>query len=220
GWPVVTAQVLGVDTGPEGVEGDALLVEVAVLALLVEGLGPQPQLFAAARRVRQTGFFAALHGEGGFAAAMDALGDVDDEPWLRALSERLVHARSILTRVNAAPGLMDRLAGVENGAAAVRMLRGELFGGAGVEAPFWVLRELVRDGMLDGKQFADATAVPTPRLLANAARIGLIASANIASFDGLVAASAAVSAHFGQDTGYGLALEVMDRALGLATTSP
>jgi hypothetical protein len=220
GWPAMTAQVLGIDTGPEGTEGDELLVEVAVLAALVEGIPAQPQVFAAARRVRQAGFFAALHGAGGFAAAIDALGDVDDEPWLRALSERLMHARGICARVAAEPGAMARLSGAESGAAAARMLRHQIFGGAGTEAPFWVLRELVRDGMLDGPRFADATTVPTARLLANAARIGLIPSADITSFDGLVAASAAVSAHFGADAGYGVALEVMDRALGLATTSP
>ena len=45
-WPSYTIQSLGVDTGPEGVEGDALLAELGVLALLIEGLPAQPQVFA------------------------------------------------------------------------------------------------------------------------------------------------------------------------------
>ena len=148
---------------------------------------------------------------------MEALGDVDGEPWLRRLSERLVHARGLLARVRAEPGLMDRLHGANDGAAAVRLLRRSLFGGAGTEAPFWVLRELVRDGMVDGVKFAGAVAVPSARLLTNAAQIGLIPRSNAASFDDLVAASTAASKHFGADAGYGEALAVMDRALALTS---
>ncbi|MGB0589111.1 MAG: hypothetical protein ACPGU1_05475 [Myxococcota bacterium] len=220
GWPAMTAATLGVDTGPEGLEGDSLLAELAVLALWVEGLPVQPQLIAGARRVRQSGFFAALHGDDGFAGAMSALGDIDGEPWLRTLSERLIHAHGVLRRLKAAPGLMDRLHTAEDGRAAARLLREELFGGAGVEAPFWVMRELVREGLIDGVKFANATVVPTPRLRRNAARIGLIPRADAAAFDDLVAISAAVAGHFGADAGYGEALESMDRALGLASISP
>jgi hypothetical protein len=220
GWPVLTAATLGVDTGPEGAEGDALLAELAVLALLVEGVPIQPQLFAGARRIRQAGFFTALQGEGGFAGAMEALGDVDGEPWLRALCERLVHAHGVLRRLKAAPGLMDRLHAATDGSAAVRLLREQLFGGAGAEAPFWVMRELVRDGLVDGVQFANATVVPTARLRRNAARIGVVPHGDALSFEDLVKASAAVAVHFGAEAGYGEALETMDRALGLSSDAP
>ena len=220
GWPTLTAATLGLDTGPEGTEGDALLAELAVLALLVEGLPAQPQLLAGARRIRQTGFFTELHGDRGFAGAMEALGDIDADPWLRALSERLFHAHGVLRRLSESPGLMERLHGLEDGSAAAVVLREELFGGAGTEAPFWIIRELVRDGLVDGVTFANATVVPTPRLRRNAARIGLIPRSDASSFEDLVSASAAVAAHFGADAGYGEALEFMDRALELASDAP
>ena len=217
GWPSLSAARLGVDTGPEGVEGDALLVELGVLALLVEGLPVQPQLLAAARRIRQSGFFDRLHGEGGFSAALEVLGDVDKEPWLRAASGRLFHAHGIVRRLSDSPGLLEALHEVDGPEEALRLLRGRLFGGASSEAPFWVIRELVRDGIIDGVRFAQATVVPSRRLLRNAARIGLISHADVPSFEGLIQASALVSRYFGAESGYGEALEQMDWGLGLSS---
>ena len=216
GWPTFSAALLGVDTGPEGQEGDTLLAELAILALLIEGLPVQPQLLAAARRIRQSGFFDALHSDGGFSAALDALGDVDDEPWLRAACARLVHAHGIKRRLASGGSVMASIEQASTVSEALHLLRDRVFGGATSEAPFWVIRELVRDGIIDGVKFAPATVVPTARLLNNAARIGLIPRAQISSFEGLIEASACVAEHFGPETGYGEALELLDRGLGLS----
>ncbi|MEZ4268828.1 MAG: hypothetical protein R3F39_20935 [Myxococcota bacterium] len=213
-WPSWTAPALGV-VAPKSA-ADALLLELGVLAALVEGLAPQPQVFAFAKRLRAAGFFDALAGEGGFGAALTALGDLDSEPWVRALASRLMAAHGIQARLSAKPGLLKRVRATKSGAAAVASLRAELFGNAGDEAPFWVLRELVRLGVLSADSFGDAVAVPTVALVRNAYRLGLVSQPEIASFEELVAVSAAVSAQFGAEAGYGEALANLDRGLGLS----
>lgn len=213
-WPSWTAPALGV-VAPEAA-GDALLLELGVLAALVEGLPPQPQGFAFARRLRAAGFFEALGADGGFGAAVESLGDLDSEPWARALAARLMVAAGMQRRLAAKPGLLKRIRASKRGASAVGMLRVELFGGAGEEAPFWVLRELVRLEVLAARGFGDAAAVPTAALVRNAHRLGLIDRAELVSFEELLAVSVAVSSHFGADAGYGEALATLDRGLGVS----
>lgn len=219
-WPSWTAPALGVVIGDASPDSptDALLLELGVLAALVEGLPPQPQGFAFARRLRSVGFFEALASDGGFGAAVESLGDLDGEPWARALAGRLMVASGMQRRLAAKPGLLKRLRASKTGAAAVSSLRAELFGGAGEEAPFWVLRELVRLGVLTATKFGACAAVPTHALVRNAHRLGLIDRTEIASFEELLAVSAAVSAHFGADAGYGEALATLDRGLGVSAT--
>ncbi len=215
-WPSWTAPALGV-VAP-ATPGDALLLELGVLAALVEGLPPQPQGFAFARRLRAAGFFDALGADGGFGAAVESLGDLDGEPWARALAGRLIVASGMRRRVAARSGLLERVRAAKTGADAVRVIRAELFGGAGEEAPFWVLRELVRLEVLAAARFGDAAAVPTPGLVRNAHRLGLIDRAELVSFEELLAVSVAVSARFGAEAGYGEALATLDRGLGLSAT--
>ncbi|MCB9730422.1 MAG: hypothetical protein H6744_03825 [Deltaproteobacteria bacterium] len=211
-WPSWTAPALGVEG--EQTTGDALLVELGTLAALVEGLPPQPQGFAFVKRLRGAGFFTIL-AEHGFGAALAAAGDLDSEPWVRAMAARLMPAHGISRRLAAEPGLIERLGAAGGGSAPVRVVRAELFGGAGEEAPFWVLRELVRLGALDAAAAGDALAVPTSALVRNAFRLGLTGRADVASFEELVSVSTAVTARFGADAGYGEALAALDRGLGL-----
>jgi hypothetical protein len=98
------------------------------------------------------------------------------------------------------------------------MLHESLLGGAGKEACFWVLRELVRGGQAP-EGFAAAAVVPTARLLRHAHRLGLIERVELDTLEDLVAASSAVGVFFGADSGYGEALEAMDHLLTLAPQS-
>lgn len=207
-WPRFTAEALGVRRESPG---DLLLLELGCVAVLIEGLEPQPQVFAFVERLRTASFFDNLAADG-YGAAVEALGDLDREPWLRALATRLVHTAGVARRLSAEPGALERVRRAADGADAVALLRAELFGGAGREAPFWVLRELLRFGAVDDGPVRSASVVPTARLLHNAWRIGLVARPEVVSFEGLVAVSAAAAQLFGAD---GEALEVMDRALGL-----
>jgi hypothetical protein len=219
-WPSYTIQSLGVDTGPDGVEGDSLLAELGVLALLLEGFPPQPQIFALVRRIRQCGFFGQLAAGHSVGEAIDTLGDTDSEPWLHQLTSRLFYAHGIYRRVGAQPQLMEKVVAASTGVAAVQLIRRELFGGSGEEAPFWVLRELAREGFVESSRMGEVLAVPTRRLVENAYRIGLISHPEPRSFEDLLGVSRAVSTHFGAESGYGEALEVMDRALGPVDKAP
>lgn len=215
-WPAFTAPDLGTEAAsPE--QGRALLLELAVLAILVEGQRPGPQLFAFVTRLREGGFFETLGDISRFLSSLDALAELSEMPGMRPLFERLIHTPTLARRAGMAPDLIDRVASASDGAAAVRLIRDELVGEGWVEAPFWILRELYRLKLVERPELLSGTVVPTERLLANAARVGLIPTPRVASFDGLIAVSAAVSRLFGPDAGYGEALELMDRALSLAS---
>ncbi len=212
-WPVYTAPDLGVESS--GPPGDGLLIELGILASLIEGRPPQPQVFAFVQRMRDNGFFRAVITGGQFDVALNALGDLGAEPWTRPLIERLVHVPALVRRVQSSPGVLERVIGAGAGRAAVTLLRQQLFSEVWVEAPFWTLRELVRLGIASNEELARCAAVPTQRLLENAARIGLVSTASLSGFEQLLDASEAVATLFGARAGYGEALEVMDRALGL-----
>jgi len=212
-WPVYTAPDLGVEV--DGVAKDDLLIELGILATLIEGRRPQPQVFAFVQRMRDNGFFDKVIRGTQFGVALSALGDLGSEPWTRPLIERLVFVPDLVRRVQASPGVLERVTGAGNGRAAAKLLREQLFSEVWVEAPFWTLRELVRLGVAKGNDMASCAVVPTPRLLKNAARIGLVSSAELSGFDQLLDASESVATLFGARAGYGEALEVMDRALGL-----
>ncbi|MFO0751149.1 MAG: hypothetical protein U1F43_36575 [Myxococcota bacterium] len=212
----LTAPALGVEWQQSA--GDlAILVELGVLATLIEGLQPQPQVFAFVRRLRETTFFASLgHGEG-LEEALDALEKLGQEPWARPLFERLVHARFVARRASSKIDLLYQVRNAASGKDAVQALREHLTGAQFAEAPFWVLRELVRLGVIaDPKAVADCVVVPNARLIANAVRIGLATTTDISDFDTFVALSQAASKVAGSaDAGYGAALERLDDGLGL-----
>ena len=115
---------------------------------------------------------------------------------------------------------MDKVLAAASGEGAVQLVRRGLFGGSGEEAPFWVLRELAREGFVDASKMGDVLTVPTRRLVQNAYRVGLISNPEPRSFQDLIGVSQAVSSHFGEESGYGEALEVMDRALGAVDKAP
>ena len=214
-WPAYTAPKLGVEY--QAGAGDlALLVELGVLAVLIEGLAPQPQVFAFVKRLRETTFFASLgHGEG-LEEGLDALEKLGDEPWARPLFERLVHARFIARRVGNKIDLLYQLRQAGSGREVVQLVREHLTGSSWVEAPFWVTRELVRLGVLKDEKHKSAVAVPTRALVANAARVGIAKVGELRDAESLLALSEAVSALFGgADAGYGEALANLDRGLGL-----
>lgn len=214
-WPGFTADKLGVVHQP-GAGDLALLIELGVIATLVEGLSPQPQVFAFVRRMRETTFFASLgHGEG-LEEGLDALERTAQEPWARALFERLVHARFIARRVGMKIDLLYQMKNAASGREVVQLIREHLTGPHFVEAPFWIARELVRMGVLADPRLASAVAVPTRKLVENAARIGLARVSELRDAESLLALSEAVSALFGNaEAGYGEALASLDRALGL-----
>ena len=210
--PAYRAPDLGVDLDVAG-EGEDLLVELATLAFVVEGREPSPPVFSFVQRLREAGFFAALAGGRGLAGALDAAGPLFDAPWSSRLSERLVGTAGALKRLAAAPGLLDRLRLDTDGQAALGRLRDGLTGAGWREAPFWVLRELVRLGVLAQPGLRALAVVPTPRLLRNAARIGLVPSADPLTSSYLVVAVQAVAERFGEEAGFGEALELLDLAL-------
>jgi len=214
-WPTFAADKLGVVHQP-GAGDLALLIELGVLAILVEGLAPQPQVFAFVRRMRETTFFASLgHGEG-LEEGLDALERLGNEPWARPLFERLVHARFIARRVGNKIDLLYQIRAAANGREVVELVREHLTGPNWVEAPFWVARELVRLGVLKDDKHRTAVAVPTRKLVANAARVGLAKVSELRDIASLTALSEAVSALFGSaEAGYGEALANLDRGLGL-----
>ena len=214
-WPALTAPDLGVEV-LDHAPPTALSLELAVMAVLVEGQRPNPQVFAFVNKLRSASFFAGLvMGEHGYADAMSRIDTDDAPPWTRPFVERLVHARRLATRVAANPQLLDKVGASESGAAAVTLLREEVFGEAWVEAPFWMLRELLRLKVVTNEALASGAVVPSKRLITNAVRIGLVPSGGVASFGGLLGLVEAVAALFGPEAGYGEALEVMDRALGV-----
>ena len=214
-WPELSAPALHVEH--DASRGDmAILVELGVMAALVEGLAPQPQLFAFARRLSETAFFVKLgHGEG-LEDALDAVVAQGEEPWARPLIERLVHARFIARRASSKIDLLYQIRNAESGGDAVKLLREHLTGPSFAEAPFWVLRELVRLGVVgDAGKVGDAVVVPTRALVRAAVKVGL-AGAAPSDFAGYLAVSAAASKVAGSvEHGYGAALERLDDALGL-----
>jgi len=214
-WPAFTADKLGVVHNP-GAGDLALLIELGILSVLVEGLAPQPQVFAFVQRMRETTFFASIgHGEG-LEEGLDALERLSHEPWARPLFERLVHARYIARRVGMKIDLLYQLRNAGNGREVVALIREHLTGPHWVEAPFWVARELVRLGVLGEDKHRTAIAVPTRALVRNAARIGLATVSELRDLESLTALSEAVSALFGTaEAGYGEALAELDRGLGL-----
>lgn len=216
-WPSYTADQLGVVHQP-GAGDLALLIELGVIASLIEGLEPQPQVFAFVRRVRESAFLSTLgHGDG-LEAGLDALERTAQEPWARALFERLVHARFIARRVGMKIDLLYQLRNAASGREVIQLLREHLTGPHFVEAPFWIARELVRLGVLSDPRLASAVAVPTRRLVDAAARIGLVQVNALRDAESLLRLSESVSALFGTaEAGYGEALANLDRALGLAT---
>ena len=214
GWPVYDVKSLGVEVDPSGSEL-ALLVELGTLAALIEGLPPQPAVFAFVRRLRQTTFFASLGYGEGLEECLDALEKTGQEPWGRALFERVIHARFIARRASMKLDLLPELRSAPTGAAFIATLREHLLGSHWVEAPFWVARELVRLGLVDSDAAKSVACVPSRRLLANAARIGLLARPEVDDFATLLALVQQVTGLFGADAGYGRALEQLDFALGL-----
>lgn len=213
-WPVLTANELGVVPAAEG-SGQNPLLEMATIAVCIEGLEPQPQVFAFIQMLRDTGYFRAIARAKSGPQVLGALDALADEPWMRGLRERLVHMSGIHQRLAGHPDLLDALEASASGREAVILLRDQVFGDAWAEAPFWTLRELCRMGILTNASLLTAAVVPSARLQRNALRIGLIPRASVASFSEMIAIAEATAALFGPDSGYGEALEVMDRAFAL-----
>ncbi len=215
-WPSYTAPALGVVR--EAGQGDLrILVELGVIATLIEGLAPQPQVFAFVRKLRELGFFAKVSQS--FDDALDLV-DSDQglaaEPWARPLFERLVHARGVARRVGMKIDLLYQLKNAESGRDAIALLREHMTGPLFVEAPFWVLRELVRMEVLTDSRVKSAVAVPTPELIENAVATQLATTPRLHDAEGLLSLSEAVSALFGHaEAGFGEALATLSRGLGL-----
>lgn len=216
-WPTYTADRLGVVQDP-GAGDLKLLIELGVIACLIEGLPPQPQVFAFVKRMRETTFFASLgHGEG-LEEGLDALERAAQDPWARPLFERLVHARFIARRVGMKIDLLYQLKSAATGRECIELLREHMTGPHFIEAPFWVLRELVRLGAVTSAAAKAALAVPHKAMREAAATIGLTQTTALKDFESLMALSEAVSALFGtKDLGYGESLAALPRGLGLFT---
>jgi hypothetical protein len=213
-WPALDAASLGVVHRPEA--GDlAILIELGVLAVVCEGVEVGPQILAFAKKLQTADFFAILIRGGGFEAALESVEGLADEPWAAPFFERLVHARAIAQRANAKIDLLYQLKQVETARAALDLVREHLVGSRWREAPFFVVRALVRLGILALEPVRGATIVPSRRLIANAARLGIARTERLDDFASLVALAETVAALFGDERfGYGLALERLDLALG------
>jgi hypothetical protein len=214
GWPALDAASLGVSHAPEA--GDrAVLVELGVLAVLVEGADAEPRVFAFVRRLREAEFLTRLLAPGAAHEALEAAADLGEEAWARGRFERLVHAPAIARRAAERWDLLHQLRQATSGAAAIDLIRDGLVGRSWREAPFFVLRELVRLGLVDTAAAREAVVVPTARLARNAAELGLATTGNLSDFKSLMALSATASALVGgADLGYGLALERADLGFG------
>jgi hypothetical protein len=218
-WPSYTAQALGVEHEPG--QGDLkVLIELGVIASLIEGLPPQPQVFAFVKRMRTTTFFASLgHGEG-LEEGLDALERQAQDPWARPLFERLVHARFIARRVGNKIDLLFQLKNAATGRECIELLREHMMGPHFVEAPFWVLRELVRLGLVTSAAAKSVVAVPTKALIDGAVAIGLAKGPTLNDFESLLALSESASTLFGgKELGYGEALAALPRGLSLFTST-
>ena len=218
-WPSYTAQALGVEHEPG--QGDLkVLIELGVIASLIEGLPPQPQVFAFVKRMRTTTFFASLgHGEG-LEEGLDALERQAQDPWARPLFERLVHARFIARRVGNKIDLLFQLKNAATGRECIELLREHMMGPHFVEAPFWVLRELVRLGLVTSAAAKSVVAVPTKALIDGAVAIGLAKGPTLNDFESLLALSESASTLFGgKELGYGEALAALPRGLALFTST-
>jgi len=213
-WPVLTARELGF-TLDESVEPEQCVLELAALAVIIEGLEPQPQIFAFVQALRDADFFKAVNRSKSGPQVLGALDSVPSEPWMRGLRERLVYMSGVHKRFAEQPGLLERVENAQSPIEALLTVRDGLFGEDFAEASFWTLRELVKLGLVKNPMAQQIAVVPSKRLLQNAASIGLIARADVTSFDELLAVAQTVATLFGADSGYGEALEVMDRALSL-----
>jgi hypothetical protein len=212
-WPVLTARELGVEVN-DATDTNTLVLELAAIAIMIEGLEPQPQLFAFVQNLRESGYFKALGRAKSGPQVLGALDAVSSELWMRGLRERLVYMSGVHKRFADTSGLLenvDKAANPRDITLAFSALLGEEY----AEAPFWMVRELVRLGVVTTPLAVQVAVVPSRRLLKNAAAIGLIPRAEVSSFEELVVVSQAVAAVFGAESGYGEALEVMDRALAL-----
>lgn len=212
-WPSIQAFSLGVVHRPEA--GDlAILTELGVLAVLAEGREATPQMFAFARKLQELDFFATLIRGGGFEAALDGIENLATEPWARTFCERLMHAKAIVRRANEKIDLLYQLKQVDDARAAIDLIRDHLVGPLWREAPFFVLRELVRLGVLTSEAARGAVVVPNARLIANAGRLGIVRAERLDDFNSIFAVSRTVSQIFGAERfGYGLAVERLDLGL-------
>ncbi len=213
-WPVLTARELGF-TIDESAEPEKCVLELAALAVIIEGLEPQPQIFAFAQALRDAEFFKALNRAKSAPQILGALDSVSSEPWMRGLRERLVYMSGVHNRFTSQTSLLEKIETAKTPREAVLVVRDGLFGEDFAEAPFWVLRELVKLGLVNSPVAQQVAVVPSRRLLRNAAALGLTPRSDVASFEELISVAQVVAALFGADSGYGEALEVMDRALSL-----
>ncbi len=216
-WPSYTAPQLGIELAASR-EPSEVLVELGVVSLLLEGLAVQPQVFSFVAHLRSSDFFGQLISDG-LGAALDGLGLSATPPAHQALAERLIHAHGVAGRVAQEPNLLKELSGVDSPSQAVALIHDQLLGGTGKEACFWVLRELVRGGLLP-ESMAHCAVVPSLRLLEHARRLGIVPRTDLDTLEDLIVASSAVAASFGAESGYGEALEVMDRLTRLASEAP
>jgi hypothetical protein len=216
-WPSYTASQLGIEVSTSR-EASEVLVELGVVSLLLEGLAVQPQVFSFVAHLRSSDFFGKLTNEG-LGDALDALDLSVTPPAHQALAERLIHSHGVAGRVAQAPDLLAQFSAAKAPSAAVALIHDQLLGGTGKEACFWVLRELLRGGLLPD-EMGQCAVVPTARLLEHAHRLGIVPRTDLDTLEDLMVASSAVAGSFGPESGYGEALEVMDRLTRLASEAP
>jgi hypothetical protein len=212
-WPVLTARELGVEVS-DATDTTELVMELAALAITIEGLEPQPQIFAFVQSLREAGYFKSLKRAKSGPQVLGALDAVPTELWMRGLRERLVYMSGVHKRLADMSSLYEKVEAATN-PRDLALIFSALLGEEYAEAPFWMIRELVRLGVVTNPLAVQAAVVPSRRLLKNAAAIGLIPRAEVASFEELMVVSQTVASVFGAESGYGEALEVMDRALVL-----
>lgn len=215
GWPEATAERFDVDIGPEGLEGDALLLELGGLAVLREGLEPSPTLFAAVKRMRQAGTFSHLQSSGlTLETLMESVRALEAHPWFSMFRTRLYAAYDVKQRLENAGNLFEMLQQADSGVDVLMTLHRVLFLGQCREAAFWVVRECARLGVLDPIPLAEVCVVPCQRTLHNAHWLGLIDSASIADLPRLIQASQAIAHYVSPSEHFGLEVTYLDRALG------
>lgn len=137
------------------------------------------------------------------------------------LRDRGLDLVALKRNVTGDPDLFARLQAVTDPAEVVRELRASLFAGVpSVLAPYWLVRELHRAGVLGHEAHAVLGAVPGFEGRQAAVRLGLLDRASANGDDDLVRVGRHLAAWFTRDTDYAEPLELVPAMVGCTEAGP
>jgi len=220
----LTLEAFGVSTDELHDAPEVFLARAAFVALAADVPGVRarlPENVALYRQLADAEVFEAYVGAD--APLDEALPDaawslITTGPSLRDRGLDLVPLRRNLKRD---PDLFARVQGLTDPLELVRDLRASLFGGLPtVLAPYWLVRELHRAGVLDHEAHAVLGAVPGFEGRQAAVRLGLLDRAAANGDDDLVRVGRHLAAWFTRDADYAEPLELIPAMLGCTEAGP